>query len=707
MNHVNSRMKRAGRSTENAFLVFLVLGFMSSWVEAQEPVFVRGDLTKLKVKIIKKPKAPRKGLLVIEVKNRNRVAAEPLDFMIHVNDPEHAEGRVMVFRYSRAGLLTWGKAGRAIPPNGKLRYFFPDPWPNTPLDKVTVDITRASFFRGAGQKKSPVSIVKIEQIKVFDDYLKQKVKTTRVLLRNKIDLPVDLLLVVRTKAGKKPTIMSAHLEGNEEKFIGESNTPGADFLLHARGFQMFYGRFKVVQIVDWTVQYPAATTLGEEILETAWRQRYRWDLGEKSEVIGTVHFAFEEFGNFGRSMGVFDFRRSADGRIQFDLTRPAGKGKKGALARAIATTIEDFTSVTFDALKEKSVFVLLDRLNDGRDIVWVKSKKKNSRSLPAPIMTIKDNQIVNEKWTDANIYPNYHRTNTQLKDGRFCAATKKGIYHPGMLPETPIFDSSVVAGTFGSIFGPKDAMLRLYEFGSGKPVAQIALSFSGIKITGEKVVGAISGNGVSLLRAAWQRPYRYPSGSLNLKGTLALQVAKTNENWWGYEQLEGRIKFVGWRGAGKVFDDFHFKVKEKLSKEAKKAVDDLARARLSIWSRQDFCARPLFERAFRGCAITRGDENGLVRVKGHERIMAVRVTKGLPVEVRYNDGTYHVRRFKKVKSNWVPVETQWHFPDRTAILRTKFKQLNRAWLFPITQKYENWFHPGWGPETYNFTLKKL
>ena len=86
-----------------------------------EASFVEGDLADLSARIVASEVDGASALLTIEVKNKGRVAFEPLAF--DVTAPPHGQREELVIRrLERAPFPHLARVGRPVPARGKQRY---------------------------------------------------------------------------------------------------------------------------------------------------------------------------------------------------------------------------------------------------------------------------------------------------------------------------------------------------------------------------------------------------------------------------------------------------------------------------------------------------------------------------------------------------------------------------------------------------------
>jgi hypothetical protein len=205
------------------------------------------------------------------------------------------------------------------------------------------------------------------------------------------------------------------------------------------------------------------------------------------------------------------------------------------------------------------------------------------------------------------------------------------------------------------------------------------------------------------LRAAWIKPYRYARAPLNCRGELTIECPTTSNNWLDELKIQGKVSFEGYTGiAPNAWEDLEYLPRVRISSAGRIQLADLCKARLGIWTQQDFSGRKSFDQEFTNCKLHSNEKGDVITVEGHRHIDSVRIEKELPVEVSYKDGTKHIRHFKRFQGHIVPALTELLYPDRRATCEVEFKELTKGRLFPAKITMKDRFYPDWGPEIYTF-----
>ena len=610
----------------------------------------------------------------------------------------------------RCGRRVWGRAGRAVKPHGRRKYRFPLPWGEmTPLDRVKVHVTRASFFEGKDTPKPPVKIVKTATVSVRDDGTARKVKRSTVTLKNLLPHAVDAILRGEPKGGGPTCLFHVSLEPGESRTLGEPGERPAD-RFRPRAFQAFRGRYEELRVVDWSVLVDATDEPARDLLEPAWRNLYRWPIVKETIVTGKVRFQVEFAAERAPLGGLASFRLEG-GRSRLEADVKITPALRSRLFQDIGSVVASFRRPTFEALLRRANLRFLDLTSDGTATIHVRSRDPRARILPLPVLHVRDGRIVGAEGASLEMHEEARYTHVSTPDGRLVlhSVQRDLVNFPKGI--TPLERRRQDIRQQDILTLPAQVRRESFDMLSGRRTALTTLAFEEISFEGPLEKGTPTGSGAAALFAAWNAPYRYPAGAWDLSGSFLVLAPETAENWVGREKIRGSAFIEGWRGRvssgdRRPYERLRLVPRGKISKSGKRQIADLFRARLSIWTRQDFCARRSFEEEFRGCTIETGDAPGTLEVEGHERIAAVKVIDGLPVLVRNRDGTRQWRRFARVKGLLVPVETRWISADREARTEVTFKLLGPGLLFPQRIRVRDWFHAGWGPETWELKVKR-
>jgi hypothetical protein len=603
-------------------------------------------------------------------------------------------------------LRVWGRAGRAVGPGRTKRYLLPSPWGKiTPLEKVTVTVSRASFFRGKGIETSPVSVKRIEDYDLFDDYLKREIKQTHAVLRNSLPHPVSVLMRAYARTGGTSTLAFASLEPNEERVVGDERLKAAP-KDHLPTVDRLRGRFERIEIVDWSVLLDEAHGDARGDLERAWRGRYRWPYPSKAPVEGNVAFDITDHQSGAKAKGTASFVLPGQGPSTLASKPALDDALQSAVLQAIYASLRELRAISLEELLERTDIELVDRQPGGIVVVHARPKALNQYVLDHPVMTLTDGRITAATDASLALTEIITFTNTVLPDGRYAHGASETLWDTIPTGVTLIEKQGIRHEEERGLVRPADAVRETFDRLGGARRFSSRIAFTGLRLSQAIESGTPAGEGASVLRAAWTRPWLYPTAPRDLSGTLEIDTEATLTNWLNEKTLKGRLNIVGWTGSnGAPHSGYEFRVSGKFSTEGRQQIGDLARARLSIWTRGDFAGRALFDEAFRGCTIRRTETDGVLVVEGHAQINGVRIENGLPVEIRYRDGTRVRRVFQDYRGHLVPTRTEWIHPDRTAVLTATFRNLGQTLLFPTRIEIKDWFHAGWGPEIYTFSLK--
>ncbi|MEZ6194122.1 MAG: hypothetical protein R3F20_00095 [Planctomycetota bacterium] len=419
-------------SSPRRALALLLLGLLglTTPLSAQRdkgPEFTVGDLADLEVRVVRKPSGAEASLLVVEVTNRGKVSAEPLTFEMEITGDPDPSGRFMRSRYHRAGQRTWGRAGRSIRPGKTERYWLPPLWgPNTPLERTSVTISRASFFQGKGIDKCPVELVKLEDVKEFDDFQKIEVKRSRATFRNPTEYPVHIHYLCYPRTGEGVWLCHSRVDPKSDRVAGV-DSPDPNDWDHLETTQRLFGRFERIEIVDWSVLVDAGHGSARHEFEAAWRSRFRWDFAMASALEGRIDWEWKDPTGGGVRKGKAKFR--FEGRdTTFETDPPVDAESRRRLLEASADSLRVARSPSFEELVASCEIELVDRPAENSVVIELQPPARLQGPIDTTVMTITDGRIVSGATAGFSLRRTTHWTNVELPDGRYAPVGREVIF---------------------------------------------------------------------------------------------------------------------------------------------------------------------------------------------------------------------------------------------------------------------------------------
>lgn len=256
--------------------LFAVLLMALAPLRAQEPVFHEGDPSKLKVKVTKATDSldgEPSALLIIEVKNPTEFWVEPLSFEIAIK--RRSERRTVIA--PRVHAPFYGRAGRAVPPGGKLRYHLNVPEAAKYITKSKTKVVAASFFSGDPPEDSPILVGDLEKAITEVDAVGGRTKYSHIQLENTTDYLVEAILEADFSAPNHgTTLVHILLEPQERgRFRVEGPYLGISPYPARQGSDL-----KKVKLVDWSIRSVPTPDPGEALLREAFEKRMAWPIEE-------------------------------------------------------------------------------------------------------------------------------------------------------------------------------------------------------------------------------------------------------------------------------------------------------------------------------------------------------------------------------------------------------------------------------------------
>lgn len=677
-----------------------------------DPDFVAGDVDDLSCRILK-PAKKWEGTLVVEVKNRGRVAAEPIRFLLdNPGAPKDAPTRLTLHR---AGAPVFGRAGRAVQPGRSERYYFPIPWGYEPK-KARITVAAASFFRGRGVDDAPVTAGRPKDRTVRDDFSGQDVVITEVELRNTLPRPVEVIVALRGPHLPGVFLCMERLAPSSTRTVGNPYGESTSYVGRPGTYSAVQLRFDDVEVVDWSVAFDPEDDDARDHLTAAVARRYRWP-DPPPDATGRIRFRVRPHSTargVPAATGAADFTvRDGALRVRLPQDSPALRQHlESVLGRAIHLLKDP---VDADFVRRHDVrtsepgppLVLLVGHDDGGDAAAC-------AACIDPFVVLDDDRITATigSLVDPEIRETYE--NRTLDDGRYVPERVRStseLRGDLTVREDWAFDFRVHDG----VLMPREITALENRFGTDDPeiettieVTDVDVDVDATALADPNAAAAPSGPAAEELRAIWDAAYRYPETRVDLEGSFEIEVPRDSNDWWNQDRLFGRFRMEGYdgrrgprEGIG-VFDAMTVETDASFSDVVRAQVDGLAVARYSIWTRQDFCGRLSFDEAFRGTTVTRGERPDTFRVDGPDpRYLEVEAKDGVVTRLLLADGTTQTFRFARVEGELVPVETRWDLGPHESRITAKFHQIGDR-LFATEWEVRDWFLEGFGPEVFRY-----
>ncbi len=696
---VTVHRRRTMREIMRLLLLLVVAASLVMALGAQSPTFESGDPGALSVKVVKvrrceetQRKASHYGCLVsVEVHNRGDLLAEPTVFEV-VAKKDRAGRSLEPVRVKRFAGSLHGRAGRAIEAGARLRYTFFCP-SDLPKRGVKASVARASFFRGACQPELTMRVRNVEHEKfTYGNVTPQILDLTRCEVTNPLAHPVDAAFrVVLEKPYSGRALLLVHLEPNETKRweIQEQSYSNRAFLLGPRA--------RKFELVDWSVHRDDGRGIAAKAFRDVWRRWRRWS-DHEAKVSGRFEYEYTEVPG-PRSHRKEPRRLRVQGAFTITGERSVDVQPSASIEESDAGRIEWGLARAFDPLRRPPAdevatadSMFLVQSGDpvvlgfrGRGWDW---RSANDGSEMQATLSIRDGAIVASGYLDGLTPP--HRWHTRQQGDGFVVT---GIDMPNHRLR---FDFEERGGRLLPI-----SYFEAHDI-EGVISSRTQLTIFDVEVTGAAQPSAVdAGPAATELRSAWDACYRYPDGSVTLRGRFHAENKGRNEHaWLGVNRVKGAVTISGFDG--RRYRGAEVEIRQKIDAGKRKQVEFMVMDRFRIWSGRDFCARPSFDDAFAGATVSKApDDAGVFRIENGPYFEVV-VRDGRIVELVYDGGTRRKIGYTKVGAHVVPTSLRTGRETVTA----KF-QAFRGWLIPVEFRFDKVFGEDWGPETLKLTKLKV
>lgn len=592
--------------TFKSALFLSVMLFLTNATPAQDVEFFSESPSKLKVRVVRVVEAfdgIPSSIMTLEVSNSSKYWAEPLEFLV----PAKKRKDIKAHRIPRVHAPFFSRAGRAVAPGKKLRYVLSLPDAPKQIGKSKVKVTQASFFVGDPILLEPLKIGKIDHKAGENDMLGNKTTFSRVHLKNITGFPIEVIVQADFTFPKKGKgLVWFQLSPHEERLftIDGLRTSMTEFPLF-RG-----SRVKSLKLMDWSGLRSGNDTLGRDLLRKAYDERAVWPSknftfeAEYALIIQQYDWSKKErvtVKEVGRciSKGRFPEFKAKGGKV-FD------KHMTGALTLGHAN--RHFIAPTFE-----------DWLNGGEVKLHVKQGDKyivgvlheRKKALQNLYYWIEKNQIVQQARSPFS-GPSILFEN--IMDGGEAVVSQETEQQIGQGPSP--YDN-VYRYKIKRVDGFA-IPVEIFHEKKVNPKEQntvVELKLSKIKVTGgpkqEQTEAAPQGELADLVRAAWNRGYRYPNRPMDVRGGFRIINPGNDFIWRGHKEVKGEFFMKGMSGYS--WKDVEVTLDGDYTDEDDLALQETVRDRFGMFMGRDLSGRPSFEKQFAGAEFEQKGDKILVR----------------------------------------------------------------------------------------------
>ncbi|MCC7012793.1 MAG: hypothetical protein IT454_09550 [Planctomycetes bacterium] len=676
-------------------LVNLLVGWLVLWCSAfgGEPRFTSGALDTLACEVVRREESPWGQRLLIEVRNSGAASAEPLTFTIAIT-PKKKPADVTSVEVSRAELPLVRRYGRAVPPNGKERYWVQIGVPDGG-ERYQARVTRANWFEGSAGERPELVVGKLVACAIQSNS-GARIGATSVHLENKSEHDLDLVFLAEFKEPQDGrALLGVRLRAKSERDWILSRLPAAlDFVDEAGGRPT---RVTKLECIDWCAVGASDPQAGEQLYRAVDAGWIRW---EKPFPSWTGRFRHRAWGDDHRLKVEGTFELDLEGHVRLQLTdveRASGDSRLEPLVQAqFEHLLADVTRPSADeVLASNRVRLLCDETLELDGPGWWRGEKRGWSGSSSG----KDGELL---------------ANFTLHSGRWVASgTRTGLadytWRTQLVPggwvvteRRNALDQWCESYEYGEVDGVVVPLVARTRLGfvdkpgtSHRTLELFDLHRASVAV-GAQELPAPQGSGVDALRTAWNNGFRTQREPRTLRARFEARNPATDLTWQGHELVRGTVKLSGYRGFlcdSSGWASYQIEIDGKLPDETRSVLANAVDDRLRLWSGRDFNGRGEFERIFAGATIAAADGDGSFAIEG-SNLASVQVRDGRVVAItRRNLGVVRYT-WAKFGEAWLVTRTQ----SGTEDLRAKFSKCADTFV-PTSIEMLDVFGKGWGPET--------
>lgn len=626
------------------------------------------------------------ALIWIEFANRSDLHVEPLEVQLN---PKGRGSEPIELRRVEAPF--YGRAGRAIPPRGKLRYPFLAAVEPKLLKGAKAEVLIASACTSAFEL--PETFVKVGKPKTtneFDARWQKSLDRTTVALENQLDHAVDLAFEATYRQPQKATsLVRVRLEPREKRdFVIEGISNGSDFPL------VMGADVNRLELVDWSVSCDDGGELARELLAEVWSN---WHCLSRDLFPLTAQFDFEIENATLSERASGSLRVDADGKIELSpdgkTLSPDSVGAAQWLSRQIAAQLvrESFEEL----MRDNRV-----RIEAQGPTTFIRLERARFTGSNQPIVLgIRSGRIVSNSGAfRGSRLTDYWTVSSKRGPWRL---TERGDQTASGEPDIDLlwrFDWKKVDG--------RELPTRVTVEGMGvrflsQTNASLKLSKWDFATPPTQPNAIPSGALADELRKAWDAVYHYPDAEVVVAGHFRFDLPGNDDTWGGHEHVEGRFEVGGiepnyWR-------DRAFTLEGAYSDSEREVLLNAVADRFLLWSGRDFHRQPTFDIAFAGASLSEAE--GWIQIENGP-VAAVKLSRGQLDQLRLRNGAVQELRLKRIGDHLMVVESEL---GRERIV-TEWKSLDDKTLFPSSARFEDVFTTDdykWGPEAVTWTDLEL
>lgn len=592
-------------------LPIALLAAVAAPAAAQQPVFTPGDAGHLKVKVSKVEDSIdglASALVTVTVANPTDSWAEPTEFLFKVKGVKD----VKVQRAPRVEAPFHGRAGRAIPPQGKLDYVLAVPLEPKQVNKNGAEVLQASFFDGGALEEPPVEVGDIDEAASEQDLQGTVIRFSRVELKNTSPHVVDVVLRADFKQPRDgEALVRFRLQPHEQR---RCTVEGP--MLRFNGYADLRGSdLKSVELVDWSALRAGDEDPGRELLRAAFDAQARWPRkqfryeAEYEVLVETWDWNARERVKY-REEGRCT---SEDGFATF-MTGEGEQTQTGILGSMVLQEANfHLRDPDFESFLDGGTPVL--HAVEGEFTIVGVTYPAGRASLDRWYW-IADGLIVAQAH-----YPFAGEQRIYEREMVGGASAVKSVLHRDIAYGPSDWDNTleVVHREVDGVVLPVEVK-RARRFNPEENNEYVTVKLKQLRVLGAPrdpgVKPVPEGALADEVRAAWERAYRYDKLPVDLHGKFRMTNGGNDLVWQGVEEVSGTFHIVGFTGLG--ITDAKITLDGDLREELAYQLADVARDRFGMYMGRDLCGRKSFDEQFAGA---RFEKQG-ARIVVHDNLIS-------------------------------------------------------------------------------------
>jgi hypothetical protein len=648
-------------------LTFLWILLCASAAGGQQVEFHHQAASRLKVKVVKVVDAIDgfpSALMTVELSNPTDYWAEPLEFLVPSKKRKDLKAHII----PRVEAPYYGRAGRAIAPGEKLRYVLSLPDEPKRIGKSKVKVTQASFFSGDPVAEAPIEIGEIDSVTEGANLVGEKIRFSRVMLRNTSDFTIDATLQAKFSYPKSGTALVRFrlnpkeqrrftIQGPQISFSEWSDLRGSDV--------------KSLELIDWSALRSTGPDPGVEILRAAYQARAAWPEKDFAyEAQYKVEIEQYDWNTRKRVKIVETGRCSSKGRFaQFEPDQGVVLDTAGQGQILLGHANRNFAQPDFEAWLEGGTVQLHTRQGQSAVVAVTYGWENAIRNR---YYWIEDNQIVRQArypFAGTSLVFENERNGSDLVVAQETAQDIR-------LGPTPYdheyqFRYQRVDGQLIPV-----EMHQENRFNPEENNLVVHLKLSKIKLLGEPTERvadtAPTGELADRVRAAWDRGYRYPATAIRVRGSFVMSNGGNDLIWRGHKEVRGTFDMQGLRGSD--WERCDVVLQGEYSEATDLALQETVRDRFGMYMGRDLSSWPSYEKQFAGASFEKKGSKILVKGSlitqleirkgrleaywmGDKRKLTWKQSNGFELLVRAQHGAESIRyQRREINGVWLPVK---------------------------------------------------